>query len=179
MAYRWIALLVCALAALFPTRASACSCFIGGPADFAKSADAIFHGRLVSVEQPSRFGIGEASHMVTARFQVLTVWKGPTKAELEVKTAFDGTACGIPFTPGEYLVFARQAKDGTFRVSTCDGTEEFSYSKEQQEYLKEHFTAVDMTKVPATAAAASSCASTPGSGLLPAMVLLAFWLRRR
>ncbi|EPX58292.1 hypothetical protein D187_004048 [Cystobacter fuscus DSM 2262] len=51
--------------------------------------------------------------MNTARFQVTTVWKGPTQTEIEVKALNGNTSCGVHFPPGEYLVFAEFARDGS------------------------------------------------------------------
>lgn len=181
MASRWIALLICAVAALAPTRALACGLVILTPAEMAKDADAIFWGRLISLEEPSRFSFGEAAYLNTVRFQVTTVWKGPAQTEIEVEALNDNTSCGVHFAPGEYLVFATFARDGSLRVSRFGGTEMLTPKEAAKsdplKYVNQHFTAIDMTKP--LASCSSSCASAPGGAWLPALVLLASWLRRR
>jgi uncharacterized protein (TIGR03382 family) len=182
MASRWIALLICAVAALAPTRALACGLVSLTPAEMVEGADAIFWGRLISLKEPGRFSFGEAAYLNTARFQVTTVWKGPTHTEFEVKALNGNTSCGVHFPPGEYLVFAKFAWDASLRVSRFGGTEmltpEEAAKSDPLKYVNQHFTAIDMSK-PLAFSCSSSCASAPGGAWLPALVLLAYWLRRR
>jgi hypothetical protein len=180
MAYRWIALLICAVAALAPAHAMACLCPPGmTAADFANRADAIFRGRVLSVSRPDRFSCGEAGHWERARFQVITLWKGSATPEAVVLTAGLGSSCGFPLRPGtEYLVFASRTPEGSLHIQACDGTREHFESSEELKYVQQHFPVIDVSK-PQPSESTSSCASMPVGGLLPALMLLAFRLRRR
>ena len=102
MAYRWIALLVCLVAAIAPTQVSACGLVVATPAEHADAAEAIFRGRVLSIDPPGLFW---DRYSMTAHIQVITSWKGAVEAQVEVK---GDTVCGPGFTVGsEYLVFAK------------------------------------------------------------------------
>jgi MYXO-CTERM domain-containing protein len=78
-------------------------------------------------------------------------------------------------------VFAKFTWDGTLRASRFGGTEmltpEWAAKSDTLKYVNQNFTAIDMTK--SLFSSCSSCASAPGGAWLPALVLLAYWLRRR
>lgn len=115
-----LAALAVALAAAAP--AHACTCAPPGPpaAELA-AADAVFSGRVISVEatrQEDRFP------RLTVRFALAEVWKGLPEGEVAtVTTAGDSAACGYHFEPGEeYLVYAQEGDPGSLSTGLCTRT---------------------------------------------------------
>jgi hypothetical protein len=112
-----LALAALALAAAAP-RALACSCAPPGePRAELAAADAVFAGRVVSVEPQE----AAAFPRLAVRFALKAVWKGlPEGDEATLTTAADSAACGYHFEEGEeYLVYAYRSDDGDLTTSLC------------------------------------------------------------
>lgn len=97
-----------------PTPAEACSCAPPPPPKEAFSeADAVFRGRVVSVDKETPPGKSPHSGKAVARFEVLTGWKGVTEREVLVTTSAIPGLCGNKFQVGtEYIVYAYAPKEG-------------------------------------------------------------------
>ena len=111
-----LALVALALAAAAP-RALACSCTPPAEPDAERAhADAVFVGRVVSVEPR------EAAHFprLAVRFALQSVWKGlPEGDEVTLTTAADSAACGYHFEEGQdYLVYAYESEGGPAGLTT-------------------------------------------------------------
>ena len=128
------------LAMLVAAEAVACSC--GGEVSVEKafeSADAIFAGVVVSIEDPAGDRIRalpeheRALAFRTERtlwgpewgrkvsFRVMQWWKSEAPGEqVEVWTGYDGGGCGYPVEEGKsYLVYARRDAQNRFTFSIC------------------------------------------------------------
>lgn len=95
-----------ALTLVAAPRALACSCTQPGPpAVELENADAVFSGRVLSVEP---IGDRGAYRRLAVRFALAAAWKGvPEGDEVTVTTSADGATCGYSFEVGEeYLVYA-------------------------------------------------------------------------
>lgn len=87
---------------LVPERAEACSCVKPpAPKVALKQSAAVFEGKVLGLDAKPDL------HRVTARFEVLRVWKGELNARAEVSTIDVDSMCGYGFTVGDtYLVYA-------------------------------------------------------------------------
>jgi uncharacterized protein (TIGR03382 family) len=179
-----LVLLLSALATLLPLRALACSCFPGEtPAEAVQRSEAIFIGRVLSVERPGRFTFGKWAVVDrVARFEVITSWKGITETEVALGTSYLG-GCDPPLRDAaEYLVFAApRTPGGVLWIMPCSPTQEFSPGSEIMKYLGSRLTPLPLK--PKAASSESSCTSTgTGTGaFLPALLLVAglLCLRRK
>ncbi|UJR84237.1 hypothetical protein [Sandaracinus amylolyticus] len=112
----WIAGLIastCILGAV--SRAHACSCVETPFEQLAAEADAIFEGRVASIEPA-----GEMH--VRVRLDVVQTWREANAEHVEVRTASQSAACGVPFEVGRsYLVLAERV-NGEWTASLCGGT---------------------------------------------------------
>ncbi len=136
-----LTLLTAASAAfLAPTRAAACSCMQQSPEDAAASADAIFEGRVVTVEAPAE---GDQSTPVRVTVRVTQQWKGVTTEEVELTTAPNSAMCGYDFELDQvYLIYA-YAEDGGLGVSLCSRTQLADQADEDRTHLGPGTTPVD------------------------------------
>ena len=68
----------------------------------------VFRGTVVAVRTVPTFAGREASAQTAEyTFKVERVWKGVTTSEVVIRTAADGSMCGIPFVRGKaYLIAA-------------------------------------------------------------------------
>lgn len=87
---------------LVPERAEACSCVKPpAPKVALKQSAAVFEGKVLGLDAKPDL------QRVTARFEVLRVWKGELNARAEVSTIDVDSMCGYGFTVGDtYLVYA-------------------------------------------------------------------------
>lgn len=111
--------------------ASACKCMEkNNPREEFYSSDAVFTGRVISMEQ--RYG------MVVA-MRAERVFKGPIGNEVVVHTGLGSRDCGFPFEIGEsYLVYARQdPMNGELITNSCFRTAELSWVNEEIRALEE------------------------------------------
>jgi hypothetical protein len=173
MSIRWLSLLLCSLALLLPSSASACMCLPKPEAEIIDGSEAVFWGRVVSVERPGTFDFKWPKGMWIIRFKVITAWKGSGDSELVLASDNGGSDCGIPFKKGvEYLVFAAPRSPGEpLWTSYCHSTEEFRPDSSLMKYINKHLTPLPLKPKPPPAA--SSCAATGAHPSWAALWLLA------
>lgn len=101
---------------LLPARpAWSCTCLAASPVEHADRADAIFTGRVGSVEH------GRSSRMVHADVEL--VYKGDVADATLVTTASESSACGFQFAEGRLdTIFARAGEGGGLSTNTCTAT---------------------------------------------------------
>ena len=183
-----------------PRVAEACSCMRQSPREAAETADAIFEGRVESVEAAP----GDQTAPVHVRIHVTQQWKGVESEEVELTTAANSAMCGYSFEDGQvYLVYATREGSGGLTVSLCSRTALADGADEDRGELGPGTTPVDPTitdpgapdlpSAPATeetrsptsrSSSRAGCAScrvtgAPDAGwVLPALLMVP-WLRRR
>lgn len=97
----------------------------------ARSADAIFIGKAIAV--PERQPSAQVFSSEVTTFEVSAVFRGNVPARLDVLSAGE---CGYEFhAGGEYLVFARQHRDG-FSTGICSGNEPMKDAGDSLRYLR-------------------------------------------
>ena len=144
---------------LFGPWAEAYSCDCGKPTsvpDAARSATAVFQGRVVALTLGSRWVSAAATkpgvcgtlikfegydsalcqdENVIVKFQVLRAWKGISAREVTVATSMYVTACGYRFTVGrDYLVYA-VLTNGRLETDRCTRTAELPAPANDMETL--------------------------------------------
>ena len=96
------------------------------PAEEIDKFDAVFAGRVVSIEHsfdPNKLP-SHGDH-TTIGFQVSAVWKGAVNQGVAVTTPPTGGSCGFAFEEGEeYIVYAydNADSDGGYSVNICSRT---------------------------------------------------------
>lgn len=116
----------------FSLDAAACSCLAPGPpAQELAAADAVFSGKVVSLE-PFTEGFGK----VRVTFELAAVWKGlPEGDRVTLTTAADSATCGYPFEDGvSYLVYAYGEGDD-LTATLCSRTRPLADADEDLEAL--------------------------------------------
>ena len=112
----------------YPGQVHACSCVVpGSPSEEIDKFDAVFAGRVVSIQhsfdpQGSSFSHGDQT---TIGFQVSAVWKGAVTEDMHVTTPPTGGSCGFAFEEGEeYIVYAYDGAnaDESYSVNICSRT---------------------------------------------------------
>jgi MYXO-CTERM domain-containing protein len=101
--------------------AQACSCMPPPPpVEAAREADAVFHAKLVSVEDMPKTG-QYAIVYKRFTFEVMRTFKGQLDAQVRVQTADNEAACGRSYgDPGsEWLIYARIDDQGQTHDSLC------------------------------------------------------------
>lgn len=144
-----LAAAVCAAGLLLltlPRPAAACSCVPPPPpVEALESADAVFSGSVVSVEDSFRetdFGRIPQRRVV---LELDRVWKGCEAADggerprrVELVTGSGGGDCGYGFEDeGRYLVYAREAADGSLTTSICSRTAKLDNASDDMAALGE------------------------------------------
>jgi MYXO-CTERM domain-containing protein len=138
-----LALTLTAFALARPTPASACSCMQQTPEQAAEQADAIFEGRVLTVDAPDP---PEQTEPVHVTIRVAQQWKGIESEEVEVTTAANSAMCGYNFEVDEvYLVYASRGEDGQLQVSLCSRTQLADQATEDRAHLGPATTPVDPT----------------------------------
>ncbi|AKJ00956.1 hypothetical protein ATI61_112215 [Archangium gephyra] len=129
------------LLAAWPTPANACSCMpeSGDPATALRrardGADAIFHGRVVSIERGGGFLGLFGKRGLEATLEVIERFKGPVASKLVLPTG-NGGACEYPFKVGdEYLVYASEY-EGRLVTSLCSRTRPISPGNLELHWLR-------------------------------------------
>ncbi len=122
------------LLSVSPTPAYACSCAqLPPPLDFLEASDAVFSGRVLSVEGiPLQNDPDGIDIPVEVTFQVSKVWKGPSDGTLVVETSLEGSLCGLGRTfriNEEYLVYAF-GEESELRTNLCTRTKEITNAQE-------------------------------------------------
>jgi len=135
--YRFIGVLLLALAGFLPGRSEACSCISGGPPcqEYFRF-DAVFTGVVQS--------IGELDDTQEAPFLRRRVaisidrgYRGVDGKTAEIVTGGGGGDCGYAFTRGQrYLVYARRAPDGRLTVSICSRTRPIAEAADDLRYIE-------------------------------------------
>jgi len=121
----WRLCLACVVVIVCAARpAGACACAdMGSLADEYRQSDAVFVGRIVSIEISAEVVKGHRIEHMTATFKVERRWKGPSVRRLRVGTCGTQTmvcTCGVDFQLGQrYVVFA-EGKPLT--TSSCNRT---------------------------------------------------------
>lgn len=117
-----LALLPAALLTARP--AQACSCIQSpGPIEAARSADAVLHGKLLSVaDVPKNGPHALANKMFT--FEVVRIFKGQLDPQINIMTTDNSAACGRDYgAPGsEWLIFASIDDQGQAHDNLCSRT---------------------------------------------------------
>jgi hypothetical protein len=117
-------MLCAALAPSSPATAWACRCIAPPPPprEALAEADHVFHGTVVAIAVEN----DGFDHLV--EFEVHEVWKGSARAELVVRTASSGAACGVNFIVGEnYAVYAYDSNQGApIATNSCTRTRPFT-----------------------------------------------------
>lgn len=122
-----LVLIACALTAVWPIAASACSCAPPPDAQAAlEAADAVVAGRVIGMTLVPRSSEDLASSFtvedVAVAFAVSGTWKGEPVERLTVYTAFTCCICGYPFELGKtYLVYATR-QGNRLTTSMCSRT---------------------------------------------------------
>ena len=98
-----------------------------------KQAGAVFEGKVLGIAATPE------THRVTARFEVLRVWKGELTARTEVTTIDVGSMCGFAFTVGDsYLVYA-DGEATALSTGTCSRTKASAGAKEDfADFVEQH-----------------------------------------
>lgn len=135
--FRLLVALLPLLVLLAPTRADACSCVGGLPiCQTFWQADAVFAGRVLSIEPITESARNPLFSRKRVRFQVREAWRGGVQGVVEIRTGAGGGDCGYQFERGEtYIVYAR-AHDGMLSTSICARTRKLAQAAEDLEYLK-------------------------------------------
>lgn len=109
-------------------QAYACKCVVpGSPSEELEKFDAVFTGRVLSVEHsfdPNASSFSPGDH-TTISFSVDTVWKGTVDKNIDITTPPTGGSCGFAFVEGEeYIVYAYEGAEQTdnLSVSICSRT---------------------------------------------------------
>ncbi len=109
-------------------QAYACSCVQpGSPSEELEQFDAVFAGRVVSIQHSFVPGVGVrgSGDRTTVGFEVSTVWKGDVHETMYVTTPSSEPSCGFSFVEGEeYIVYgydSGRADDG-YSVGLCSRT---------------------------------------------------------
>ncbi|SFL75330.1 hypothetical protein SAMN03159341_109151 [Paenibacillus sp. 1_12] len=90
---------------------------------------AIFAGKVIKLSGPRLGFFNSSADPLTVTFAVSTVWKGETRAELNVSTPMSDSSCGYSFEMNrEYLVYASSDGSGKHTTMLCDGTKLLSGS---------------------------------------------------
>jgi Tissue inhibitor of metalloproteinase len=119
--------------------AQACSCLTPGtPCESYGTADAVFVGTVVSVQDPQSSKSGDVNawrHQRVFKFSVEQSYLGVKGTEVEILTASDGTACGYDFRIGErYLVYAH-SYGNRLSTSICTRTRSLTSASEDLAFL--------------------------------------------
>ena len=118
----------------FSSSLLACSCSPEGtPEEALQSADAVFRGTVVSVEDAEESlvypPVGTGKRVV---FRVKTVWKGPQEKKIVILTGRGGGDCGFGFTvAGEYLVYSEKTSAG-YLTHVCTRTRDVAWLSDRQ-----------------------------------------------
>ena len=124
-----LALMVSVLLFLWnPGVVYACKCAApGAPAEELAKFDAVFTGRVISIEHsydPNATTVSPEDR-TTVGFEVSNVWKGNVLKSMDVTTPPTGGSCGFAFTEGEeYIVYASDSAygDDGYTVGICSRT---------------------------------------------------------
>ena len=123
-------------------RALACSCVERPFEELAAQADAVFEGRVASVEPEG--------DQLRVRLDVVQTWREANTEHVDVRTAAMAAACGYPFEVGRsYLVLAAR-REGSLVVSLCGGTLPMEVASEQRLSLGSGVIPVDVVDEPAS-----------------------------
>jgi hypothetical protein len=117
-------LLLLAVTTALPGLAHACYCYqIGSPCQLQKEADAVFLGKVISIDVQLPEAGTNSSERGPARyhFSVDEAFKGVNTAEIDVDSEND--SCDYHFKAGEtYLVYSYAGKDHSLQASLCSPT---------------------------------------------------------
>ena len=179
------ALATLAVASLAPSMGAACSCMRVPPETALAEHDAVFEGRVVSVEPEG--------DRLRVRFEVVQQWKGVTTETVELRTANNSAACGVAFEADtSWLVYA-DAEEGGYVTGLCSRTARMSDAEEDREFLGAGEVPVEIGEddevepaaehqAPARGGCASCAVSDPRPAPWPAMLALGaalVWRRSR
>ena len=177
----------------YPGQVHACSCVVpGSPSEEIDKFDAVFAGRVVSIQhsfdpQGSSFSHGDQT---TIGFQVSAVWKGAVTEDMHVTTPPTGGSCGFAFEEGEeYIVYAYDGAnaDESYSVNICSRTALLAQAQEDLDAFGDG-------EAPLTEASGPQPEGSPGAaesnvsivilGVIAGIALIgatsaAVWVRRR
>jgi len=129
-------LVVCVIAALWPSPADACTCAQSGSAceEFSR-VDAVFVGRVVGIQTST-----DSPKFGTRRVQIAVVeaLRGVNPGTVTVRTyPANGGSCGYPFVEGEtYLVYAFEPEPGILVATMCGRTRVAAEVTDEISYLR-------------------------------------------
>ena len=126
-----VAALVGCVISLTPTAASTCSCAAAGSScEAAWQADAVFIGRVVSIE-------ASTSGRRSVQLSVTETFRGPHLPQVTLVTGSGGPDCGYPFRTGEsYVVYAYRSPTGQLSTSSCSRTQPVTTAADDLGYLR-------------------------------------------
>lgn len=119
-------------------QAVACSCAGSGPPCAATwDADAVFAGRVRSIEEVNHDAWGAPYPSLLVRFDAEHAFVNAGPGPVEVMTARWGPACGYSFKVGtSYLVYAGKAASGRLVTGICSRTRPLDDAEEDLRYLR-------------------------------------------
>ena len=115
---------------------AACTCLKVSAGEMFQQADAVFLGKVVSIESS-----GRCPSMVRVGFEVERSWKLVNTTEIPVITDYSASRecagmCGVSFRQGDsYMVYARMTGRGLY-TNICAGTVDLADAGEQLSDVK-------------------------------------------
>ena len=102
-------------------RATACSCVLRTPAEYAETADLVATGTVVTVEIPAN--PTSSADDATYTIDLTGVWKGDAASTITLRAALSSASCGIEgIREGMVLTVFATRDGGDWRTNICDGT---------------------------------------------------------
>ena len=103
--------------------AQACSYALSTPRAMLERSDTVFTATLTDIEPPPPRRVMSSADPATYTFDVATVYRGSSGAEVDVRSAVSGASCGLEWmrVGTDYLVFATE-QDGELWSGLCSGT---------------------------------------------------------
>ena len=145
----------------------ACKCAApGAPAEELAKFDAVFTGRVISIEHsfdPNATTVSPEDR-TTVGFEVSNVWKGNVLKSMDVTTPPTGGSCGFAFIEGEeYIVYASDSAygDDGYTVSICSRTALLEEAQADVDELGEGSPPIDKTNGPSPEQPEDTGASLP------------------
>ncbi len=120
---------------------SACTCAKSELCAIYNSVDAVFTGKVISIEKSTKKVEFENGRVITVgineyKFSVSESFRGNEKISAATIVT-EGTTCDISFQQNEtYLVWAYRGEDGKLSTSNCEPTKLLSEAKDELDFLR-------------------------------------------
>ena len=123
--------MIISISSWFSGNAYACSCeYPSSPDDALKNSDAVFSGKVLSLQETNTGYMKSSADPVVVTFEVDDVWKGPQTKTITVSTAASSASCGYEFQEGEkYIVYAN-GQESSLSTGLCSRTTLFANADE-------------------------------------------------